>query len=206
MAHKLYNINSNSCAHSPSAEAAASDAYPYVSRHERLAQGAFKTTLCDSSSGDSKAKTFSSNVAQQDDTESRTATNDTSARQKFGSTVKRVGHRSAILPDYEKPFFDSENASQPCVCPCHDWSINNGLAAPQREEELTPLKRWIAERPSEGASVSHWQHRRNLSPCKACSCHRKMGRSAHRADDSSDDDEKRKGDAGSRLDDRKTRG
>jgi len=205
MAHKLCNVNSNSCAHLPSAEVAASDAYPYVSSHERLAQGVFKTTLCDSSSGDNKTKTFSSNIAQQDDTESRANTNDTSAHRKISSSVKSVGHRSAILLGYEKPFFDSESTSQPCVCPCHDWSINNGRAAPQREE-LTPLKRWIAECPSEGASVSYWQHRRNLSPCRACSCHRKMGRSAHRADDSSDEDQKRKGGAGSPLYDRQTRG
>lgn len=181
MARMQCNDDSNLYVGSPFARATVCDVVPYAPLHERRAQGAFNTTFRDPSSRGKETVTFSSNVARQDDNESHANTNDVTVHEYTDPPAKGAEHRNTILPDYEKNLFELESANQPCYCPCHDSRFNNSQAAPQIEQELTPLERWNAEHPSEGSTVSHWQHRSNLSPCRACSC-------ADTADDSSDDD------------------
>jgi hypothetical protein len=192
MARIQYNDDSNPCVGSPSARAAMCDVDPSASLHERHAQGAFNATFGDSSFLDEEADTFSSNLAQQDDNESHTNTNDVSVHQNIDSLSKGAGHPNTLLADYEKNFFESESANQPCYCPCHDRSFNKSQAALRMKQELNPLERWNAEHPSEGSTVSLWQYRGNLSPCGACSCYSTMGGSACAAGDSSDKDQKSK--------------
>lgn len=138
---------------------------------------------------DIESESFSSNIAQIDETEAHEDTDDNSSQLYFDPQASITERLDMIVPIYEMDLYEAESTNQACDCACCQCNFDDEQVGLRYWENLTLLEWWNAQDQSDTTTVFLRPDRNSILPSQDCTFHESMRRSINRDGDSLDEEE-----------------